>query len=350
MPAPSTMRYRVLGRSGVTVSELCLGTMMFGGPTDESEARRIVDHAADNGVNFLDTADAYTEGRSEEICGRAVKARRDHWIVATKVANPTGGKGPNDRGLSRRHLHRAADASLKRLGLDTIDLYYTHKVDPKLPWDEVVSGFGELIRAGKIRYWGLSNVRGWQIAEVVHLCRQMGVPQPVALQPYYNLMTRQPETELLPAARHYGLGVVPYSPIARGILSGKYQLNAAPPADSRVARKDNRMLQTEWRPESLAIADTLKAHAESRGATLVHWAVAWVLNNGAITSTIAGPRTFEQWSGYLGALTYKWTPEDEILADNLVATGHPSTPGYNDPQYPVEGRFARVKASASRET
>jgi aryl-alcohol dehydrogenase-like predicted oxidoreductase len=344
MPASTSMRYRVLGRSGVSVSELCLGTMMFGGPTDEAESRRIVDHAAEHGVNFIDTANVYTDGRSEEIVGRAVKAKRDHWVVATKLAQPTGGKGPNDRGLSRRHMLRAAEDSLKRLGTDTIDLYYTHRIDTKLPFDEMISGFGDLIRAGKIRSWGLSNARSWHIADIAHICRSMNVPPPVALQPYYNLMTRQPETELIPAAKHFGLGVVPYSPIARGILSGKYQLNVAPPADSRAGRKDSRMMNTEWRPESLEISNKLKAHAEARGATLVHWATAWVLNNGGVSSAIAGPRTFEQWTGYLGALAYKWTPEDEALADSLVATGHPSTPGYNDPQYPIDGRFARVGA------
>ena len=344
MPTPHTMRYRVLGRSGLTVSELCLGTMMFGGPTDENQSRRIVDHAADHGVNFIDTANVYTEGRSEEIVGRAIAANRGHWVVATKLAQPTGQKGPNDRGLNRRHMMRAVDESLRRLDTDTIDLYYTHRIDPKLPFDEMIGSFGDLIRAGKIRSWGLSNARAWHIADIAHICRQMNVPPPVALQPYYNLMNRQPETELIPAARHFGLGVVPYSPLARGVLSGKYKLNVAPPTDSRAGRKDSRMMSTEWRPESLEIADTLKAHAEARGASLAHWAVAWVLNNASVSSAIAGPRTFEQWESYLAALNYRWSPDDEALADRLVVSGHPSTPGYNDPQYPIDGRFAKIAA------
>jgi aryl-alcohol dehydrogenase (NADP+) len=169
----------------------------------------------------------------------------------------------------------------------------------------------------------------------------MGVPEPAALQPYYNLMNRQPEVELLPAAKFFGVGVVPYSPLARGVLSGKYRVNQAAEPGSRAARQDKRMMETEWRPESLLIAEKLKAHAEARGATLVHWATAWVLNNAAVTSVIAGPRTFEQWTSYLGALDYKWTAEDEAIADSLVAAGHPSTPGYNDPAYPIEGRFRR---------
>jgi aryl-alcohol dehydrogenase-like predicted oxidoreductase len=334
------MPYRVLGCSGIKVSEICLGAMMFGAATDETEARRIITHASEAGVNFIDTADVYADGRSEAIVGAAIKADRDRWVLATKVGQ-RGGAGAADFGLSRRYLLRSADASLRRLGTDHIDLYYIHRVDPDTAWEQVVATFGDLIRAGKVREWGLSNVRAWHIPHVVHLCRQMGVPEPAALQPYYNLMNRQPEVELLPAAKFFGVGVVPYSPLARGVLSGKYRVNQAAEPGSRAARQDKRMMETEWRPESLLIAEKLKAHAEARGATLVHWATAWVLNNAAVTSVIAGPRTFEQWTSYLGALDYKWTAEDEAIADSLVAAGHPSTPGYNDPAYPIEGRFRR---------
>jgi aryl-alcohol dehydrogenase-like predicted oxidoreductase len=329
------MPYRVLGSSGIKVSEIGLGTMMFGAPTDEREAQSIVDHAADNGVNFIDTADVYAGGRSEEIVGNAIRAKRARWVLATKV----GQRAAPDFGLSRRYVMRAVDATLKRLGTDYIDLYYIHRVDPDTSWEQVAATFGDLIRAGKVREWGLSNVRAWHISHLAHLCRQMGVPQPAALQPYYNLMNRQPEVELLPAARFFGLGVVPYSPIARGVLSGKYRVNQVAEPGTRAARQDKRMMETEWRPESLIIAEKLKAHAESRGVSLVHWATAWVLNNTAVTSVIAGPRTFEQWTSYFGALDYKWTPEDEALADSLVTTGHASTHGFNDPAYPVEGRF-----------
>ena len=168
------------------------------------------------------------------------------------------------------------------------------------------------------------------------------MPPPTALQPYYNLMNRQPEVELLPAAKFFGLGVVPYSPIARGVLTGKYKVNQMADPGSRAGRQDRRMMESEWRPESLMIAEKLKEHAEARGTTLVPWAAAWVLNNRAITSAIAGPRTFEQWTSYFAALDYTWTAEDEALANSLVTPGHASTPGYNDPQYPIEGRFARV--------
>ena len=335
------MKYRTLGSSGMRVSEICLGTMMFGKETTEADSIRITDDARARGINFIDTANVYTETRSEEIVGRAIKNARRHWVLATKCSNAVG-PGILERGLSRRHVMQACDDSLRRLQTDTIDLYYVHRTDAHTPWESIVATFGELIHAGKIREWALSNVRGWQIAHVAHLCDKMGVPRPTALQPYYNLLNRQPETEVLPAAKYFGLGSVTYSPIARGVLSGKYQLNVTPEDGSRAARKDNRMMQTEWRPESLDIAAKLKAHAEQRGVSLVHWACAWVLNNRAVTSVIAGPRTFEQWQGYIGAQSYQWTVEDEKLADTFVVTGHSSTAGYNDPSYPIDGRFANV--------
>jgi aryl-alcohol dehydrogenase-like predicted oxidoreductase len=335
------MRYRVLGSSGMNVSEISLGTMMFGGLTDAGEAQRVIDHAADNGVNFIDTANVYTEGGSETVIGPAIKATRHHWVLATKVAQATG-PSITDRGLSRRHVMQAVEASLMRLQTDHIDLYYIHRVDPDTAWEQTIASFGDLIRQGKVREWALSNVRSWHIPHVHHLCRQLGVPQPAALQPYYNLMNRQPEIELLPAARAFGLGVVPYSPLARGVLTGKYRVNEKADPDTRAGRQDKRMLEAEWRPESLIIAQKLAEHVEKRGTSLVAWACAWVLNNRAVSSIIAGPRTLEQWTSYLGALDYEWTAEDETLADSLVVPGHASTPGFTDPAYPVEGRFPAV--------
>lgn len=335
------MRVRTLGSSGLRISELCLGTMMFGDQTTEAEAARIVADASSRGVNVIDSADQYAGGRSEEITGRLIKDQRSAWVLASKAGNP---KGPGTLGVgqSRRHVMAACEASLKRLATDVIDLYYVHLPDPHTPWESIVETYGLLIRQGKIREWGLSNVRAWTIAHVAHLCDRGNVPRPAALQPYYNLMNRQPETEVLPAARHFGLGVVTYSPIARGVLSGKYQNNVAPAAGSRAARQDRRMLETEWRPESIDIAAKLKAYTEARGVSLVQWAVAWVLNNAAVSSVIAGPRTFDQWAMYPGALDYRWSADDEAMANSLTAAGHPSTPGFNDPRYPVEGRFASV--------
>jgi aryl-alcohol dehydrogenase (NADP+) len=334
------MDYRKLGASGLRVSPLCLGTMMFGGPTAEADAKRIAAHARDAGINFIDTANTYTDGRSEEITGRIVRADRGWWVVATKLANATG-PGPNERGLSRRHCFDAVEASLGRLGIETIDILYLHKEDHATPLAETVRALADLIGQGKILHFGVSNYRAWRIAEICRLCDEMGIDRPVVSQPLYNALNRQAETEQLPVCAHYGLGVVPYSPLARGVLTGKYATQDAPASDSRAGRADKRMLETEFRPESLRIAQVLRAHAEARGITAGQFAFAWVMHNRLVTAPIAGPRTMEQWQEYMGALDYRFTAEDEALVDGLVAAGHPSTPGYNDPQYPVEGRPLR---------
>jgi aryl-alcohol dehydrogenase (NADP+) len=310
--------------------------MTFGDRTDAPESRRIIDAAHAAGVNFIDTADAYGNGASEEIVGAAIKANRRRWILATKVGNVITAR-PHDGGLSRRWMLAACDDSLARLDTDVIDIYYLHKDDPNTPLAETVSAVGDLIRAGKIRYFGVSNYRGWRIAEVVSECEAQGVPLPVVCQPYYNLLNRTPEVEILPACDHYGIGVAPYSPVARGVLTGKYGPGVVP-EDSRVARKDKRMMQTEYRDESIAIAQILKAHAQKTGRTATQFALAWLWANEVVTSVIAGARTLDQWRDYVGALGTKWDDEDEALVDSLVAPGHPSTPGYNDPQYPFHGR------------
>ena len=331
-----------LGRSGLLVSPLCLGTMNFGGPTDAATATRIVDRAREQGVNMIDTADAYTGGRSEEIVGTAIREHRSHWVLATKVANPIG-PGPNSGGVSRRWMHQAIDGSLRRLGVDHVDVYYLHKEDHGTPLGETVRALGDLVRAGKIRYLGVSNYRSWRVAEICGLCDREGIDRPVVSQPYYHALNRTPETEHLPACSYYGLGVVSYSPLARGILTGKYDPDAPPPPETRAGRGDKRMLQTEWRPESLRMAREIAAHAEARGTTAARFAIAWVLHNRIVTGVIGGPRTVAQWDDYVSALDYRFTAEDEALIEGLVAPGHGSTPGYNDPAYPIEGRPTRLE-------
>jgi len=313
--------------------------MMFGGETDEATSQRIITKAADQGINFIDTADVYHAGRSEEIVGRAIAANRNHWVVATKFGFPTAATaGPNQQGQSRKWIFDSVEASLKRLGTDHIDLLYFHRAIPGLQLEEGVRAVGDLIRQGKIRYFGVSNFRGWRIAEVVRIAGQLGIDLPVASEPLYNIVDRTAEVEQLPAAGHYGLGVVPYSPLARGVLSGKYALNVPPPADSRAGRGDKRMQQTEWRPESLRIAQAVAKHAAERGTTSIAFALAWVLNNRLVSASIAGPRTEAQWDSYAEALNVQITPEDEQFVNGLVPPGHASTPGYTDPGYPIEGR------------
>jgi aryl-alcohol dehydrogenase-like predicted oxidoreductase len=331
------MKFRKLGRSGLRVSEICLGTMMFGDQTDAKESANIVDYALEHGVNFIDTADVYSKGESEKIVGACIKSRRDDWVLASKLGNAMT-DAQNTQRYSRKWMIRALEDSLKRLNTDYIDVYYLHRDWEHDSLEEPVRAMGDLIRAGKIRDFALSNFRGWRIAEVVHLCDAMNVPRPIGLQPYYNLLNRMPEVEILPAAGNYGLGVVPYSPIARGVLTGKYVPGEKPAADSRVGRGDKRILQSEWREESLAIAQTLGAHAASKGTTLLAFAVAWVLANKHVSSVIAGPKNVAQFKEYFAALDVSMHAQDEALVNELVAPGHPSTPGYTDPAYPFFGR------------
>jgi aryl-alcohol dehydrogenase (NADP+) len=337
---------RKLGASGLEVSSLCLGAMMFGDRADEAEAARIVGHARDAGINFIDTADAYGGGRSEEIVGRTVARDRDWWIVATKVGTRLPPPEANRGGIGRSWLLRGADESLARLRTGRIDLYYLHLDDPAAPLEETVGAMGTLLQSGKIRYWGVSNFRAWRIAEIVRLCDVAGVARPVAAQPYYNAMNRMPEVEYLPLCAHHGIGVVPYSPLARGVLTGKYQPDAEPDPSTRAGRRDRRMMMTEFRKESLVIAGIIKEHAEARGRSAVGFALNWVLANAIVTSVIVGPNSQAQLRTYIDATDEPYDADDEALLDRLVAPGHPSTPGYTDPLFPVTGRCVALPARA----
>ena len=332
--------YPSLGRSGLKVAPLWLGTMMFGDQTDEAEAARVVDSAREAGINGIDTADVYAKGDSERIVGRLIAADRERWVLATKVANPMSDL-PNDRGTSRRWMRQAVELSLRRLSTDWIDVYYLHRDDETTPMEETLAAMARLIESGKVHYFGVSNFRAWRIARMVELSRQMGVPAPIVCQPPYNAMTRGIETELLPCCAHYGVGVVSYSPLARGVLTGKYRPAEAPGPGTRAARADPRLMQTEFRPESLALSQQVAAHAGRRGTTASQFATAWVLNNRLVSGVIAGPRTLAQWNDYVGALSLTLGAEDEAFVDALVSPGHASTHGYTDPIYPVTGRVAK---------
>jgi len=337
---PSNFDYRPLGHSGLRVPPLWLGTMMFGGQAEEAQARDIVAAARDAGLNAIDTADNYNNGESERAVGRLIATDRSRWVLASKVANQIGSE-PNDRGLSRRWMMQEVDNSLRRLSTDWIDLYYMHRDDEDTPLEEMVGTMARLIEMGKIRYYGVSNFSAWRLASVVETARRMGVPAPIACQPPYSAINRQIETELIGACRHYGLGVVSYSPLARGVLSGKYRPNEEPEPGSRAARGDKRLLQTEFRPRSVELSQEFRQYAEARGFHPVRFAVAWVLNNRHIHGLIAGPRTLAQWREYVESLPVRLSQQDEEFVERLVPAGYASTYGYTDPQYPLTGRTPR---------
>jgi len=331
------MQFRLLGRTGVRVSPLCLGTMMFGGPTTAADSTRIIHQALDAGLNFVDTADMYTAGESEKIIGQALAGRRDRVVLATKGRHKMG-EGPNDWGASRLHMWQALDASLKRLATERIDLYYVHAPDYDTPIDETLRFLDDAVRQGKILYPACSNFRAWRVCEALWTSDQLSVARFAAVQPLYNLVNRDIEVELLPLCQEHKLGVVTYSPLARGILTAKYKPGEQFPEGSRAARNDKRLREAELRDESLAISQQLAEHCRAKGASPSQFALAWCLANPIITSVILGPRTMEQLDDNLAALSVTITPEDETFVDRLVPPGEHSGKGFNDPLYPVIGR------------
>ena len=331
------MKFRKLGRSNLKVSTLCLGTMMFGDQTDINEARDIVADAHAHSINYIDTADVYSKGASETMVGELIKLQRHDWVLATKLGNKMSER-VNESQFSRTWMMREINASLKRLQTDYADILYLHLDINDMSLEEPLRALDAMLQAGKIRYWGVSNFRGWRIAEAVGIASQLGMPAPVVCQPYYNLLNRMPEVEVLPACAHFGLGITPYSPIARGVLTGKYTPGQKPDPSTRAGRGDKRISDTEFREESLVIAQKLQTYVADKGVSLAQFATAWVLANPRVSSVIAGPRTLKQWQDYAPALDYVITKDDEALVDSLVRPGHPSTPGYTDPAYPLNGR------------
>ncbi len=321
---------------GPEVSRLCLGTMMFGDQSDEAESRRILEGFLAAGGDFIDTADAYAGGDSERILGRLLDGRRDAVFLATKVGNAVKGVDGSG-GISAAWIARAAEDSLDRLRTDAIDLYYLHRDDEETPVEEFVGAMGALVASGKVRYWGFSNFRAWKIAEMVRVADSLGVPRPVACQPYYHMLNRVAETDTLPACAHFGMGVVPYSPLARGVLTGKYREGS--PEGSRAARGDARMMETEFRPETIAAANRSVDHAEATGRDPAALALQWVLANKAVTSVLIGPKSVKQLQGYLDGMAVGYDEADERALSTICASGHTPAPGYSDPRYPLRGRM-----------
>lgn len=297
------MQYRKLGRTGLVVSEACMGTMTFGGATDESEAQRIFGRCLERGVNFFDTADVYTEGRSEEILGRLIRGRRDDLVIATKVFNPTG-PGPNDMGLSRKHILQACEASLRRLGTDYIDLYQVHSDDRETPLEETLSALDQLVRAGKVRYIGASNYVAWRLSEALWTSAMHGLARFECLQPLYNLIERGLDAEVLPLCRSKGVGVITWSPLAGGWLTGKYREQSN--GDRRLdSARDFEMGQAVDRER---ILDVLFEAARDLNATPAQVALRWVMDQDGITCAIIGARSLAQLDDNLAAVDLNLDP------------------------------------------
>jgi len=292
------MQYRQLGRSGPQVSVLCLGTMTFGGDCDETEARRVLDAALDGGINFVDTADIYASGRSEEILGRLLQGRRERVVLASKVRGRTGA-GPEDEGLSRRHIRQAIEGSLRRLQTDWVDLYYAHWPDDAVPLGETLAALDELVHEGKARAIGLSNYEGPGIRAALRIAGESSLARLTAVQPHYHLLERRAEGEVLPLCLDEGLGVASYAPLAGGFLTGKY-LSISAPAGTRLARDEERATRHLTEARLRAMRDLTHVASEA-GMPPAHLAIGWVLGHPALTSAIIGARTATQLAELLGA-------------------------------------------------
>lgn len=310
------MDYRRMGRAGLKVSEICLGTMTFGHGTDLAEAQRVVGTALDAGVMFFDTANGYNGGASEEMLGKALGARRREAVIATKVFNPMG-PGPNDSGMSRLHIMQAAEDSLRRLGTDTIDLYYIHHVDVQTPLEEMLRAFDDLVRQGKVRYTGCSNYETWRLMEALWLSDSHDWARFEAYQPQYSLVVRDIEEELVPACELKGLGIVAWAPLAGGYLAGKYQPGQRAVAGTRSA--ENWAFPTRfYHPDHEKILSELLAVARELGRTPAQVAVRWVLDQAQVASAIVGARTAAQLGDTLGAAGWR-LPEAALTRLNAVS-------------------------------
>ena len=315
------MDYRTLGHSGCAVSNLCFGTMTFGSETDKHGSHQQLDGFIEAGGTLVDTADVYSGGVSEEIIGRWFASRPAE--VTERVVLATKGRfalddSPNGAGLSARHLTRALDASLRRLGLEAVDLYQVHAFDPWTPLEETLRTLDGFVRAGKIRYYGLSNFTGWQLTKAVHLARALNVLAPVTLQPQYSLLVRETEWEIVPAAADAGLGLLPWSPLGGGWLSGKYRRKERPTGATRLGEDPNRGMEAYDRrgmARTWAVIDAVQKVADERGVSMAEVALAWVTDRPAVTSTILGARTVEQLEANLGAADLHLTREETSALD-----------------------------------
>jgi aryl-alcohol dehydrogenase-like predicted oxidoreductase len=326
------MEYRTLGRSGCAVSALCPGTMTFGDESDEKVSHAQLDRFAEAGGTFVDTADVYSAGESERIIGHWYASRpadvTDRIVLATKGRFPMADE-PNGAGLSARHLTRALDASLTRLGVDAVDLYQAHAWDPLTPLEETLRTMDGFVRGGKIRYYGFSNFTGWQLTKAVRLARELGLAGPVSLQPQYNLLVREIEWEIVPAAQDAGLGMLPWSPLGGGWLTGKYRRDQRPSGATRLGEDPGRGMEAWDRRDTdrtWTVIDAVQRIAEGRGVSMAEVALAWVTDRPGVTSTILGARTVDQLDANLKAAGLHLTDAETAVLDEASDPRPPDYP------------------------
>ena len=340
------MDYRALGRTGVMVSELCLGCMNFGGPTPEAESLDIMDRAIEAGINFFDTANVYVSGGSEKLVGKALKrnGKRDRIVLATKVHGRMDDDDILAAGNNRRHIIQQCEASLKRLQTDYIDLYQLHRANPEIPIDETLRALDDLIRAGKVRYIGSSTFPSWRVMESFWVSKELGLNRLVSEQPPYHLLDRSIERELIPMAQSYGLAIIPWSPLARGFLTGKYKRGEPIPGNSRFASDAGRGAAVERRRDqhfserAFDLLDLVKKLAAEKDCTPGQIALAWVLSKPGVTSPIVGPRTQAHLEDNLGAIHVALTEDDHARLDNMAEPEMATVPYYH-------GRMVNLRAS-----
>ena len=330
------MEYRRLGKSGVKVSRLCLGTMDFGSRIDEPTAIRIVKRAVDLGINFFDCADIYSKGKSEEVLGQAIKGMRNDLVIATKVRHRTG-PGPNDEGLSRKHIMQAAEESLRKLGTDFVDVYYAHRPS-NVPWPpteiigqpsslkETLSTFTDLVRSGKVRYLGCSNFPAWVTCKSLWLSERHNLEEFIVSQPPYNLLDREIEREIVPLCTDQGIGIVPYSPLGGGVLTGKYKVGKPAPEGSRGSANPDWFKGTDFHwedPDNFRTIEKLQEFSQTKGQPMGQIALAWVLKNPAISSCVIGAKSEQQLEESVAATQVDLNESDMAAIDRLVPSGGP---------------------------
>lgn len=314
------MEYRLFGRTGVKVSPFCLGAMNFGGPTDEAESTRIIHAALDAGINFIDTANVYTEGRSEQFVGKALQGRRESVFLATKVHGKVG-PGLNDEGNSRFHIIKACEDSLRRLNTDHIDLYQVHRPNPEIPVDETLQALTDLVHAGKVRYIGTTTHPAWMIMEALAVSDRYHFARYVSEQPPYNLLDRRIENELVPLALRYNLALIPWAPLAQGLLAARYASSQPLPDDSRAVLQAGSIYAERVTPRGIAIGEKFTGLAKECGKTPVQLAYVWCKGQPGITAPIVGPRTMQQLQDLLPALEMSLSDSERAACDEINPPG-----------------------------